>query len=178
MYRVLTPRADATPSRGATPRADETPTPRADARGPLAPALPEPSSNHQGEPTTRRRRGKGAAETLDGMPDPNPDAPNAGDLVASWVDGYRTAHGTDPLPSQIQRMSATARRLARDLDSLDAPGADSAWPSGLELARRAGADGFMDLVLAIPKYHGARASSATGWWVAAGSIDSPLAVQS
>lgn len=158
-----------TPPTGDTPPVDGTPpthgrgTPPTGDRAPLPPTGAEPSENHQMEPSpSPPPSGRGAVDALPGMPEEQPTR-TAGDLVRSWVDAYTLARGSAPLASQVKRTASSARRLADDLEPLG----DAAWAAGLELARLAGRDGYMDLIAAIPRYHRVQPSSPTAWWVQA-----------
>jgi hypothetical protein len=99
-------------------------------------------------------------DALPGMPTEQP-VRTAGDLVRSWVDAYTLARGSAPLASQVKRTASSARKLADDLEPLG----DAAWSAGLELARLAGRDGYMDLIAAIPRYHRVQPSAPGAWWV-------------
>ena len=165
MYRV-TPSGPATPSADATPGEAATPTPSEAATPPLAAVLPEPSRNPQEEPSDLPPPdGGGAVAVLPGMPEELGHR-DAGDLVRAWIDAYTAARGVKPLPSQIKRVASSAKRLARDLDDLDShEGGGAAWPAGMHLATLAGRDAFMDLILAVGKYHTVQPGRETAWWV-------------
>ena len=160
-YRIVIP----PPNRVGESPATDSPTLTADSPT-LAPELPHSARGQQSYPTEqstgpspRRSAPVGAeVDALPGMPEER-HGRTAGDLVASWVDGYTAARGTAPLSSQVKRMAASAKRLAADLDTPEA------WDAGLHLAERAGRDSFYDLVLAIPKYHSVQPNNPTAWWV-------------
>lgn len=73
--------------------------------------------NHQIEPSLNQDAADGAAAQADGLfpAEETPQGVKANDVVAAYVDAYRSAHqGHDPLQADIRKVAGTAARMIKD----------------------------------------------------------------
>lgn len=74
------------------------------------------NENHQIEPSLNQDAAAGDAAPADGLfPAEEPQGVKANDVVAAYVDAYRSAHqGHDPLQADIRKVAGTAARMIKD----------------------------------------------------------------
>lgn len=78
---------------------------------------------------------------FEGMPEPQRPPPNAGDLVAAWVDGWSASHGgRAPHDAVVRRVAGICRELGKQCESLES------WRDAWHAASAAGARGRYDVI--------------------------------